>query len=30
MGVKNFGMTSLVEIKAKLEEIGLGLRTLEA
>lgn len=30
MGVKNFGMTSLVEIKAKLEEIGLGLRTLES
>ncbi|MFK7789555.1 MAG: DNA-directed RNA polymerase subunit alpha C-terminal domain-containing protein, partial [Phycisphaeraceae bacterium] len=30
MGVKNFGMTSLVEIKAKLEEIGLGLRTLDS
>lgn len=30
MGVKNFGMTSLVEIKAKLEEMGLGLRTLDA
>ncbi len=30
MGVKNFGMTSLVEIKAKLVEIGLGLRTLDS
>ena len=30
MGVKNFGMTSLVEIKEKLAENGLGLRTLEA
>ena len=29
MGVKNFGMTSLLEIKEKLAEIGLGLRTLE-
>jgi len=29
MGVKNFGMTSLVEIKAKLVEMGLGLRSLE-
>ncbi|XAM00121.1 tetratricopeptide repeat protein [Phycisphaeraceae bacterium D3-23] len=30
MGVKNFGMTSLVEIKEKLVEMGLSLRTLEA
>jgi len=29
MGVKNFGMTSLVEIKEKLVEMGLGLRSLE-
>lgn len=29
MGVKNFGMTSLLEIKEKLAENGLGLRTLE-
>ncbi len=29
MGVKNFGMTSLVEIKEKLTQQGLGLRTLE-
>ncbi len=29
MGVKNFGMTSLVEIKEKLEEAGMSLRTLE-
>ena len=29
MGVKNFGMTSLLEIKEKLAEIGLALRTLE-
>lgn len=29
MGVKNFGLTSLVEIQAKLTDIGLGLRTLE-
>ncbi len=28
MGVKNFGMTSLMEIKAKLNEIGLGMRQL--
>jgi len=28
MGVKNFGMTSLLEIKEKLAELGLGLRTL--
>ncbi|MEM1444542.1 MAG: DNA-directed RNA polymerase subunit alpha C-terminal domain-containing protein [Planctomycetota bacterium] len=30
MGVKNFGMTSLVEIKEKLGEMGLSLRRLEA
>ena len=30
MGVKNFGMTSLVEIKEKLVEMGLNLRTLDA
>ncbi|QQE11499.1 hypothetical protein JD969_18700 [Planctomycetota bacterium] len=29
MGVKNFGMTSLLEIKEKLAEMGMGLRTLE-
>ncbi|MEL6328440.1 MAG: DNA-directed RNA polymerase subunit alpha C-terminal domain-containing protein [Planctomycetota bacterium] len=29
MGVKNFGQTSLVEVKEKLTEIGLELRTLE-
>ena len=29
MGVKNFGMTSLVEIKEKLGEHGLGLRSLD-
>jgi DNA-directed RNA polymerase subunit alpha len=29
MGVKNFGMTSLVEIKEKLTEAGLSLRILE-
>ena len=29
MGVKNFGMTSLVEIKERLAESGLSLRTLE-
>ena len=29
MGVKNFGMTSLFEIKQKLADFGLGLRTLE-
>jgi DNA-directed RNA polymerase subunit alpha len=28
MGVKNFGMTSLLEIKEKLVEMGVGLRTL--
>ncbi len=30
MGVKNFGTTSLLEIKEKLSELGLGLRTLDA
>ena len=30
MGVKNFGMTSLLEIKEKLTEMGLGLRTLDS
>lgn len=29
MGVKNFGATSLVEVKEKLSELGLGLRELE-
>ncbi|MHC4832323.1 MAG: DNA-directed RNA polymerase subunit alpha C-terminal domain-containing protein [Planctomycetota bacterium] len=29
MGVKNFGSTSLDEIKVKLADFGLGLRTLE-
>lgn len=29
MGVKNFGATSLVEVKEKLSELGLSLRTLE-
>ncbi|MBI1337988.1 MAG: tetratricopeptide repeat protein [Phycisphaera sp.] len=29
MGVKNFGMTSLLEIKEKLADLGLGLRKLE-
>ena len=29
MGVKNFGMTSLVEIKEKLTELGLSLRLLD-
>lgn len=29
MGVKNFGMTSLVEIRERLTEMGMGLRTLE-
>ena len=29
MGVKNFGMTSLLEIKEKLAEMGLSLRQLE-
>lgn len=30
MGIKNFGMTSLIEIKQCLEEMGLGLRKLES
>jgi len=30
MGVKNFGMTSLLEIKEKLESMGLSLRTMES
>jgi DNA-directed RNA polymerase subunit alpha len=30
MGVKNFGMTSLVEIKEKLDEQGLSLRSMES
>jgi DNA-directed RNA polymerase alpha subunit len=29
MGIKNFGTTSLDEIKAQLAMRGLGLRTLE-
>jgi DNA-directed RNA polymerase subunit alpha len=29
LGVKNFGQTSLDEIRAKLAEHGMGLRTLE-
>lgn len=29
MGVKNFGMTSLVEIRERLTDMGMGLRTLE-
>ena len=29
MGVKNFGLTSMLEIKEKLAECGLGLRTLD-
>jgi DNA-directed RNA polymerase subunit alpha len=29
MGVKNFGATSLQEVKERLSEAGLGLRTLE-
>ncbi len=29
LGVKNFGMTSLLEIKEKLAELGLSLRKLE-
>jgi DNA-directed RNA polymerase subunit alpha len=29
LGVKNFGQTSLVEIKQRLTELGLGLRKLE-
>ena len=30
MGVKNFGMTSLTEIKQCLEDMGLGLRKLDS
>jgi DNA-directed RNA polymerase subunit alpha len=30
MGVKNFGATSLVEVRERLAEHGLGLRTLES
>ncbi|MBS0196039.1 MAG: tetratricopeptide repeat protein [Planctomycetes bacterium] len=30
MGIKNFGATSLKEVKEKLTEFGLALRTLEA
>ena len=29
MGVKNFGATSLVEVRERLVELGLGLRLLE-
>jgi DNA-directed RNA polymerase subunit alpha len=29
MGVKNFGATSLMEVKERLSEAGLGLRTLD-
>ncbi|MBU6208877.1 MAG: DNA-directed RNA polymerase subunit alpha, partial [Planctomycetes bacterium] len=29
MGVKNFGQTSLDEIRERLADHGLGLRTLE-
>ncbi len=29
LGIKNFGLTSLTEIKAKLEERGLSLRSLD-
>jgi DNA-directed RNA polymerase subunit alpha len=29
MGVKNFGATSLTEVKERLVEIGMGLRTIE-
>jgi len=29
LGIKNFGSTSLDEIKAKLEEMGMGLRKLD-
>lgn len=29
MGVKNFGATSLGEVKTRLSELGLGLRTLD-
>jgi len=30
MGVKNFGATSLKEIKERLAEMGLGLRLLDS
>jgi DNA-directed RNA polymerase subunit alpha len=30
MGVKNFGATSLTEIRERLAEHGMGLRTLDA
>jgi DNA-directed RNA polymerase subunit alpha len=30
MGVKNFGMTSLVEVKERLTDMGLGLRELDS
>jgi DNA-directed RNA polymerase subunit alpha len=30
MGIKNFGATSLKEVRDRLQEIGLGLRTLDA
>ena len=30
MGVKNFGTTSLLEIKEKLSEVGIGLRSLDS
>jgi len=30
LGVKNFGATSLTEVRAKLSEYGLSLRTIEA
>ena len=29
LGVKNFGQTSLLEIKQRLTELGLGLRKLD-
>ena len=30
MGVKNFGATSLTEVKERLHEFGLALRSLDA
>jgi DNA-directed RNA polymerase alpha subunit len=30
MGIKNFGATSLKEVKDRLTEFGLSLRTLDA
>jgi DNA-directed RNA polymerase alpha subunit len=30
MGIKNFGATSLKEVKERLVEYGLGLRLIEA